>query len=137
MNIKPLHLNLSVLAFSILVSLAINAGLLMVVLPAWEALAAGTLLMIVSWTAITLAVATFFMVGTLVVRTLTFAAIASFNRGIYAFHWLPPADANAQRAPRAYREWCFVRDGQTQMGLIIGRLQIVLMGTPRSFPAHA
>jgi len=135
MNIKPLHLNLGVLAFSILMSLAINVGLLSIALPAWEALAAGPLLMIVSWTVITLTLGTLFLVLTLVVRTLTFAALASFNRGIYAFQWLPPADANAMRASRAYREWCFVRDGQTQMGMIIGRLQIVLMGTPRSYPA--
>jgi hypothetical protein len=137
MQIKPQSLNIFAIFTGIVVAAALTGYLALAVFPFWEAMPFSPALMVAGWTMVTLALVVLFFALMLAVRLTVLAATATYLRGKYAFLWLPASHAPQAHASPAYAEWSYVRNGAPQMGLRIGRLQIVLLGVPQSFPATA
>lgn len=128
MNTKPMQLKLIALVFGFFSALAIIASIIVVAVPLCQSMECSAAVLIAGWTAATMVLAVMLGGLTLVMRTAMLVAVATFMRGRHAFRLLP-ASMTAS-ASRAYVEWAFEHKGAPQMGMYIGRLQIVLFGTP-------
>lgn len=137
MQIKPQSLNIFAIVTAIIVAAALTGYLTLAVLPFWEAMPFSPALMVAGWTMVTVALVTLFFALMVAVRLTVLAATATYLRGKYAFLWLPASHAPQAHVSPAYAEWAYERNGIAQMGMRIGRLQIVLLGVPQSFPVTA
>jgi len=129
MNSKALQIKLGALAIGVLVGIGTSGYLSYAVLSTWKAVAYNPVAMAAVWGAFTLLMALFAMGVAMVVRTAVLVVIAAALRGEHAFYW----DYGTHTA-RRYSEWSYNRYGVFQMGIRIGRLQVVLYGMPRSLP---
>jgi hypothetical protein len=129
MNSKALQIKLGALAIGVLVAIGTSGYIGYSVLTTWKAVAINPMVMAAVWGAFTLLMAVFAMALAMVVRTAVLVVIAAALRGEHAFYW----DYGTHTA-RRYSEWSYDRYGVFQMGVRIGRLQVVLYGMPRSLP---
>lgn len=129
MNSKALQINLAALAIGILVGIGATGYISYSALNAWKAATFNPVAMAIAWGTFALVMAFFAMGLAMVVRTAVLIVTAATLRGEHAFYW----DYGTHTA-RRFSEWSYERYGVMQMGLRIGRLQVVLYGMPRSLP---